>query len=90
MTISKFIEYLGSSLIFLGAIINSISIDPSFTLWAFVSFIIGHLIWSYISIVEKRWSLFLINGGFIPLDAYAIMLRIYPDLTIGKLINILL
>lgn len=44
--------------------------------WVFSLFLIGHIIWSIYAYTLKEKSLLFLNIGFIPIDFYAMVVRI--------------
>jgi len=70
------IKWVGTFLMLAGAVIVSISPTLTATPFPFVLFLLAHIIWGFYSIAILDKPLFCINVGFIPLDVYAIYLRL--------------
>ncbi len=72
----KLFKWIATISIILGAIFVSISTTYANMVFPFVLFLIGHIIWGIFATIIKEKQLFWLNVGFIPLDFYAIYLRI--------------
>lgn len=59
----------------ISAILVSFKIEWSAVWWAFIGFLVGHVIWSWYAVKTKEWALFTLNFVFIFIDLYAILIR---------------
>lgn len=69
------IKWSGTFFMTLSAVAVSFSVQWAEQWWAFVGFLIGHMLWTYSSVKMKEWALFSLNFSFIFVDIYAILLR---------------
>jgi len=69
------IKWFANINMYISAIMISFSIAFSASAWAFVGFFIAHIIWLVAAFAMKDKPLMALNGFFIPLDLYAMVIR---------------
>lgn len=72
----KFLKLSGIVLFIAGATLASFSTKMSSAWYPYFMFLVGHLIWSSIGIKMKDTSIFWLSAIYLPMDAYAIFVRI--------------
>lgn len=71
------IKMFASGIMILGALL--ISVFPELaaeSAWTFTTFLTVHIIWASYAIVMKEYALLWMNLGLLPIDFYAIGIRI--------------
>lgn len=58
------------------ALISFIPTIAETSIWIFILFAVGHIIWSVYAIRLREWSLLGLNAGFLPIDIWAMLIRI--------------
>ena len=61
---------------YISAILISFSVSFSSSAWAFGGFFVAHVIWLAAATAMKDKPLMALNGFFIPLDLYAMAIRL--------------
>lgn len=69
-------KWSGTALIALSAALVSFSPALSQQSAAFLGFFLGHVLWSTMGIIKRDWPLIAVNAFFIPLDLYAMYIRL--------------
>jgi hypothetical protein len=72
----ELLKWAATAFITLSAIQVSFNVRWSTEWWAYVGFLIGHIIWTFAAFWMKEWALLFLNASFILVDSYAIYIRI--------------
>lgn len=76
LNITEIIKWVGTALFAIGGIAISVWVEVAAMVWPFMCFAIGHTLWFVAGIVLKDKSLIGLNAMYLPLDSYAVFLRI--------------
>lgn len=68
-------KWLATIAMMISAILVSFKIEWATVWWAFVGFLVGHVIWCWAAVKMREWALFSLNFSFIFVDLYAILIR---------------
>ena len=72
---SEILKWTGTLFLGISALLVSFNMKWAEQWWAFVGFLIGHIIWTYSAIQMQDMPLIALNVGFMLVDLYAIYLR---------------
>lgn len=70
------LQWTGTALITFSALLVSFSVELALVWWAFLGFLLGHIIWTVMAIDMRNWPLLGLNATFIFIDLYAMIIRI--------------
>lgn len=70
------IKWTGTALIGVSALLVSFSPELSQQAMPFLGFFLGHVLWSTMGAIKRDWPLTTINTFFIPIDLYAMYIRL--------------
>lgn len=76
VNITEIVKWIGTALFAIGGIAISVWVEVGAMAWPFVCFAIGHLLWFTAGLALKDKSLIGLNVMYLPLDAYAVFLRV--------------
>ena len=70
------LKWFANITMYISAIMISFSVVYSVSVWPFIGFLIAHTIWLISAFAMKDKPLMALNGFFIPLDLYAMAIRL--------------
>jgi hypothetical protein len=73
-------KWSATAFITISAILVSFNIKWATEWWAYVGFLIGHIIWAAAAWYMEEWALLWLNGSFIFVDFYAIYIRLNKEI----------
>jgi len=76
ITKTEAFKWFGNLTAYISAILVSFSVHLANDPLTFIGFLISHVIWSVIALRMREWALFGLNFCFIPIDIYAIWIRL--------------
>lgn len=76
MHIQPIQKWIGTTSMFVSAVLVSVSVTLAANPWAFIGFLLGHLLWAVVAIRTRDLPLIVLNTGFIFVDVYAIGIRL--------------
>lgn len=74
--ITETIKWTGTALFAIGGISISVWVETAAMAWPFICFAVGHWLWFVAGIALKDNSLIALNFMYLPLDSYAVFLRV--------------